>query len=493
MEILSIKKIAQVVGGRILFGDENLLVEEITTTSKNVPYNSLFIPTVGERSDGHDYIADVYALGASAVLSQKEITEYEGKTCVLVEDTLKALQTLATWYRSRFKVPVIGITGSVGKTTTKEMVAAALSSSLHVLKTEGNQNSQIGLPLMMLKLNKEHEIGVIEMGMSEEGEMAKLCAIARPETALLTNIGVSHIAQLKTRENIRKEKLNIINDFKEEGCLVLNGDDDLLEEVAESRRTGQYNIDLTPETAEKIRLCRVITYGTGNNCDFKISDIRTISEETTFKITYPKDKRSIDLPVGQYKNTEAETITAEIFLSVPGIHNVYNAAAALAIAWFYNIPVSVAKEGLKEYHPIAMRGQILQVNGIRLIDDSYNASPDSMKSGIRVLKGLDKVNRYIAVLADVKELGEISEQIHYELGQFIAAEKLTCLVTIGEEARYIAKAVKDSGVLTETYSFMDNETAAVFLKNYLQEGDGVLIKGSRSMKTEEIVKKLING
>jgi UDP-N-acetylmuramoyl-tripeptide--D-alanyl-D-alanine ligase len=349
---------------------------------------------------------------------------------------------------------------------------------------------------MMLKLKKEHELGVIEMGMSEEGEMARLCNIAQPEAAVMTNIGVSHIAQLKTRENIRKEKMNIINSFLKGNVLVLNGDDDLLGEAArvwEKRDTG---IDLSPLTAKKLKECQVITYGIQGSYDFMASDIKTIAEETTFLVTYPKTKKDLKIDILSEKllpdsEKVTETLTEEIALKVPGIHNVYNALAALAIAWNYGIPVSRAKEGLKNYRPIAMRGQISSFNGIKVIDDSYNASPDSMKSGIGVLKELDNVTRRIAVLADVKELGEISQQSHYEVGEYIAQVKLDCVVTVGTEARYIAKAIKDKKAQIETHSFDNNEEAVSFLKGYLKNGDGVLVKGSRGMKTDEIVKNLL--
>ncbi len=494
MEALTIKEIALAVGGRILWGDERVKVEEVFTNSKSITLGSLFVPIVGERVDGHDFIKDALAAGAASCLSGKEIEKIEGKACILVEDTLKALQTLGTYYRNKFPVPIVGITGSVGKTTTKEMVAAAFGTARRVLKTEGNMNSQVGLPLMMLKLSKEHEAGVIEMGMSEEGEMARLCNIAQPEAAIMTNIGISHIAQLKTRENIRKEKMNIINSFQEGGCLVLNRDDDLLGEAAECLKNGQVTIDLSEITKKKLATSQVITYGISEDCDFRASDIRTVSEETVFTLTFPKNKESLWLaPYGKGNDgTERETLTEEVHLKVPGLHNVYNALAALAVTWFYQIPVSLAKTGLKEYQPIAMRGQIIVTEGIKIIDDSYNASPDSMKSGIGVLKELENVSRHIAVLADVKELGEISKQSHYEVGEFIAENSLDCVVTIGEEAFYIAKAVKDRRVPTETYSFTNNQEAISFLKSYLKSGDGVLVKGSRGMKTDEIVKELTN-
>ncbi len=496
MDEINIKEIVLATKGTLLWGKADINITEVLTNSGKAVAGSLFVPIVGERVDGHDYIQDAFLHGAAACLSHKELPEVEGRACILVEDTLQALQALGTYYREKYPIPVIGITGSVGKTTTKEMVAAALEVSRKVLKTEGNMNSQVGLPLMMLKLKKEHELGVIEMGMSEEGEMARLCNIAQPEAAVMTNIGVSHIAQLKTRENIRKEKMNIINSFLKGNVLVLNGDDDLLGEAArvwEKRDTG---IDLSPLTAKKLKECQIITYGIQGSYDFMASDIKTIAEETTFLVTYPKTKKDLKIDILSEKllpdsEKVTETLTEEVALKVPGIHNVYNALAALAIAWNYGIPVSRAKEGLKNYRPIAMRGQISSFNGIKVIDDSYNASPDSMKSGIGVLKELDNVTRRIAVLADVKELGEISQQSHYEVGEYIAQVKLDCVVTVGTEARYIAKAIKDKKAQIETHSFDNNEEAVSFLKVYLKNGDGVLVKGSRGMKTDEIVKNLL--
>lgn len=497
MNELKIKEIVLATKGKLLWGNEDINISEVLTNSGKAVAGSLFVPIVGERVDGHDYVQDAFLHGAAACLSHKELPEVEGRACILVEDTLQALQALGTYYREKYPIPVIGITGSVGKTTTKEMVSAALEVSHNVLKTVGNMNSQVGLPIMMLKLKKEHELGVIEMGMSEEGEMARLCSIAQPEAAVMTNIGVSHIAQLKTRENIRKEKMNIINSFVKGNVLVLNGDDDLLGEAALVWEKREIGIDLSPLTAEKLKECQVITYGIQGSYDFTASDIKTIAEETTFLVTYPKTKQDLKTDILSEKllpdsGKVTETVSEVVVLKVPGIHNVYNALAALAIAWHYGIPVCKAKEGLKNYRPIAMRGQIVSSNGMKIIDDSYNASPDSMKSSISVLKELEHVTRRIAVLADVKELGEISQQCHYEVGEYIAEVNLDCVVTVGTEARYITKAIQDKKAQIETHSFENNKEAVSFLKGYLKTGDGILVKGSRGMETDEIVKELLH-
>ncbi len=465
MEALSVKEITKAVNGRVISGEENILVHYVSTNSKVFKEGGLFVPIVGERFDGHNFISDAAQNGANVCFTHKEVAYTHGMTYIQVDNTLEALQSLGAYYRNKFNIPVIGITGSVGKTTTKEMVSAALETKYKVLKTEGNMNSQVGLPLMMLKLDSTHEIAVIEMGMSEEGEMERLAKIARPEVAILTNIGVSHIAQLKTRENIRKEKLNIINEFEEGSILFVNGNDELLQEL-----TGNKALDVSKATREKLELCKVLTYGEGTAFDYQASDILFENEKTRFLLDGKE----------------------EINLGVLGIHNVYNALAALAVAAHYHIPVATAKEGLRKYSPIAMRGQILEAKGIKIIDDSYNASPDSMKSGIEVLKSLSGIKRRFAVLADIKELGEISKKSHYEVGEYLVNQPIDGVITVGEEALEIAKALRDHNAAVKTYTFMNNEEALEFLSGFLTAFDGILVKGSRGMKTDEIVKGLTN-
>lgn len=482
MEALSVGEIVKATGGKLLCGSEDTLITSVSTNSKEILENSLFVPLIGERTDAHDFIAQAFANGGAAVFTSRHKKEkmesdnsvIKDKVYIGVEDTKDALQRLAAFYRSKFTIPVIGITGSVGKTTTKEMVAAALQTKLSVLKTSGNMNSQVGVALMMFRLGKEHEAAVIEMGMSEAGEMENLAKVAKPSIAVMTNIGVSHIAQLKTQENIRKEKLDIINEFKEDGILYVCGNDPLLNEIYNIKTTQSYDKIETSDTAlKKLKNIDVIAYGTENSCGYTASNMKTVGEETHFMFHSP------------HKEPE------EVILNVLGIHNVHNAVAALAIADYFGIPIENAKEGLRAYRPIAMRGQIYENKGIKVIDDTYNASPDSMKSGVNVLLELDNVKRRIAVLADVLELGAYSDACHYDVGKFISDKNIDLVITIGKEAKTIAKAVRENSKTMQSESFLTNETAIKYLKNVINQGDAVLVKGSRGMHTEEIVNALM--
>lgn len=501
MEALSVKEIVNAVNGELLCGDEATLIHSISTNSNNLEKNSLFVPIKGERVDGHTFIEDAFHNGAIACFTSNEITLNKDYVYIKVENTLDALQALGSYYRSKFSIPVIGITGSVGKTTTKEMVSAALETKYNVIKTIGNMNSQVGLPQMMMKFEKEHQIAVIEMGISEEGEMARLTAIARPELAIVTNIGVSHIAQLKTRENIRKEKLNIINAFDSSSVLFINGTDHLLKEISDYKKQVKnekqeemlpdYNknsqlcdtIDLSQTTRDKLLASDVIVFGNSEGAMYQAEDIKTLNGGTKFTL---RVRHRDDYKEDKVVDGDGE----EIILSVLGMHNVYNALVALAVANYFKIPASVAKIGLEKYKPIAMRGEIKKARGITIIDDTYNASPDSMKSGLSVLQQLEGVKRRVAVLADIRELGEFSKQCHYEVGEFIAKEPIDELVTIGSEANYIAQGVNDHNKDIITHSFMSNGEAIDYLKASLQVGDALLIKGSNSMRTNEIVKAL---
>lgn len=483
MKALNINEILSAVNGTLLSGDGSLLITSVTTNSKDKNENSLFVPIVGERVDAHDYIKDAKENGAVACFVSREVELLDGITYIKVDNTLDALQAFGFYYRNQFHIPIIGITGSVGKTTTKEMVYSALATKYNVLKTIGNMNSQVGLPLMMFHLEEEHEIAVIEMGISEFGEMERLAKVAAPTSAIMTNIGVSHIAQLKTRENIRMEKANIINEFSSSSLLYVCGDDDMLIDLVSSKVEKSNNdtecsnindkILLSELTKYKLEDSKVISYGLAPSCDIKAENIISKDGKTYFTAIL---------------NTGSDQIKEEIVLNVLGNHNVSNALVALAIAKQYDIPMEVAKAGLEVYSPIAMRGQIKSKNGITFIDDSYNASPDSMKSGIQVLLSLAGVKRRVAVLADVRELGEVSEECHYGVGTYIAPLNVDVVITIGTEAKYIAKGITENKTNTILCkSFDNNEQAIEFLQELLIPGDGVLVKGSRGMATEVII------
>lgn len=463
-----IKDIAKAVNGKIVAGDGEVTVSAFSTDSRNADSGAMFVPIIGERVDGHDYIAAAWKNGMKATFTSREGVQEntEGMVYVQVEDTVAALQRFGRSVRDAHRIPLVGITGSVGKTTTKEMVAAALETGFHTLKTAGNMNSQVGVPQMMLRLEDSHEIAVIEMGMSLPGEMARLAFVACPDIAILTNIGVSHIGQLGSQENIRREKLCIINEMREGGVLLLNGDDPLLAQLYQCPE----QVDMLPQTRQKLAGLEIITYGLGSECDFRAMNVRTENERLYFTACH---------------NTADSQEKQDIELLVTGEHNVRNALAALAVAVKRGLTMAQAAQGLSRYQPIAMRGGKIKVNGMVLIDDTYNASPDSMRGGIDTLMAVS-AGRHIAVLADMLELGDLSKACHEQVGAYAAQSGVDILVTIGTQARYMAQAA--AGIAGA--HFDTNAQALAYLKEQVKEGDAVLFKGSRGMHLEELVKGL---
>lgn len=514
MKNITIKDIIENADGTLYFGNndtiENVTISSVSTNSKEITDGALFVPIIGERVDAHKFVRDSLEQGAVASLVSKDIDTAglpENVYCIKVDDTLRAIQRLAAWYRRRFDLPVIGVTGSVGKTTTKEMISTALEAGKKVLKTIGNRNSQLGVALMMFELSDDYDIAVFEMGISEPDEMHYLTEIAKPETAVITNIGVSHIAQLGSRENIRREKLDIVRGFDGEGTVYVCGNDPLLKETADYfKNNGSIQVDsnkldskdskegliLTAETRNILEKSTICTFGTSEGCDYKGEDIKAENKGISFI----------------YNGTRIQ-------LSVDGVHNVHNALSAIAIADQYGVDINSAIRALEGYKPLSMRGEITEHNGITIIDDTYNASPDSMRSAIQVLWSRQCSGRKFAVLADALELGEGSKELHREVGLYIAdgyknGEKLDCLVTVGEDAACIADEVRqlcgvdnDKNIVTpeskghctegsgiEVVSYDNREDAAKYLIDNLKSGDMVILKGSRGMKMDEVVSEL---
>ncbi len=464
MEPIRVADIVKAVSGTLAWGDENTRITKVVTDSREAEQGVLFVPLIGERVNAHRFIPQVLEAGAACVFSSDTSVTAEQGACIYVEDTLKALQDFAGWYRSRFSLPVIGITGSVGKTTTKEMIAAVLEQKYKTLKTVGNLNSQIGVALMMFMLEPETEIAVFEMGISMPGEMERLARIARPSTAVMTNIGVSHIGNLGTRENICAQKGKIISRFSEEGILYVCGNGDLKELSRENIPYG-----------ECAGGCRTLYYGTENEDTFYGTGIQTTEKGQRFQFHYPDGEETIEL-------------------SVFGIHNVNNAIVALALGLQFGVPLSLAKEALKKYRPMAMRGLVKERAGIHIVDDTYNASPDSVNSNLAALFDYSRTGKKIAVLADVLELGEQSRKLHEGIGDFILQQekkgkKLSLLVTVGEQARYISDYVA-AGSDIPVYHCESNGQAAEYVRKRMAPGDWILVKGSRGMHTDEVVKQL---
>ncbi|MDR1253831.1 MAG: UDP-N-acetylmuramoyl-tripeptide--D-alanyl-D-alanine ligase [Oscillospiraceae bacterium] len=459
MKSISIKKIIDVTEGKLFSEETAAAITSISVDSRKIGKGALFIPICGTKMDGHDFIEQAFSAGATAALTQKSDYLPTGKILIQVDNTLDALQKIAADYRKNFSIPIIGITGSVGKTSTKEMIASVLSIKFCVAKTKGNFNGQIGLPLSIFEIEQKHQVAVIEMGISEFGEMSKLSKIALPTKAVITNMGISHIANLKSQENICKEKLHILDEFenhvseKEKGQTVfLNADDPLLMHFAE---------DIS---------CPKIRFGFAKNADFRASDISFNENSTHFNLTHKGVKKEMKIPV-------------------LGKHNVYGALAAIAVGFDFGLSLEEIKSGLSNYSGIAMRQQIHKIKGLTIIDDSYNSSPDSMRSAVKLLEQFKEKARKIAILGDMLELGERAQEEHYKLGKFLS-KKINILLTIGSLAKYIAKGAKDNNSYIKVHSHSTKQETIFWLKKYLLKDDVILIKGSRGMHLEEVVKAL---
>lgn len=450
MEKLTLQEIAGAVGGKMTV-DYNTEIFSVSTDTRKIEPGSLFIPIKGERFDGHDFIEKALQLGAAAVLSERPSDC--GPKVVSVSDTRMAYLQLAGWYRRRFPVSVVGITGSVGKTTTKEMIATVLDDKYHTLKTEGNHNNEIGLPATLLELDSSYQMAVIEMGMSHFGEISRLSQCAAPNIGVITNIGVSHIENLGSREGILRAKLEILDGMDRHAPLILNADNDLLGRAAE---------ELDREA---------LYYGIEN----EIAEIRAVD--------IMEQKLSTEFDIVSYgKKVHAKLPTI-------GRHNVYNALAAFGVGLSMEIAPEKIAAALGTYMPAGMRQRIVDRHGMTLIEDCYNASPDSMRAAIDVLAGMECSGRRIAVLADMLELGEISEKAHREVGELTAKKRIDLLLCYGEYAATMAEAVRAAG-LTGTCHFQTKEALISELQRQARPGDCILFKGSRGMKLEEVIEKL---
>lgn len=444
---IKLSEIAEACGGK-LYGDGDRVINNFFLDSRKAEKNQMFIPFVGEKVDAHNFIDGVFAKG-SASFSQKIIENAKGDY-VLVKDSRKALQDVALYHRQTLEIPLIAVTGSVGKTSMKEMLATVLESSLKTSKTLWNANSQVGLPLTLLKINNEHECAVIEMGMSYPGEMERITNCARPDMAVFTNIGVSHIEYHGSREKIMEAKLHITDHFTKESTLFVNSDDDLLCTLKDNVK---YN---------------VINFGLGENVDYRAVDLTENNGGTSFKcVIFGKDE-------------------VEIFLPTLGEHNVRNALAAFAVADTLKIDRKSAVQGVANFTPPAMRQEIIKFNDFTVIDDTYNASPDSTKFSLDVLTKLDGKQK-IAVLADMLELGEHSKTGHEEVGAYAKKLGIHKLICFGDEAIHIYNGFNDKD---NSAHFTDYNLAEEYLLELIHKNSVLLVKGSRGMKADRFIKAI---
>lgn len=457
MEEVRVKDIVEALGGRLLCGNPEASLMHISIDSRVMKGNDLFVPLIGEKTDAHDFIGQALENGAAAVLTSRHSQMESHCPWIQVEDTRKALQAIGSWYRARLSLPLIGVTGSVGKTTAREMVAAALSARYKVYKTPGNSNSQVGVPITVSEITGEDEIGVIELGMSLPGEMERIAMVAKVSQAVITNIGLAHIGQLGSKENICREKLHIQDGMGEGGILYVNGDDPILAKVKAKKG------------------CKRVSYGLSEGCDYQAVDMDVEEGKPVFTAV-----------------CKASGESAWVRLNVFGRHMAQNAMAALAVAAENGVPLKDGAKALEGFSGFQGRQQIIKANGITIIDDSYNASPVSMKAGIQVLRDMPVKGRRIAVLADMKELGDEASSYHQEIGKFLAKKPVDVLILLGDLAAEIGAGVRDGckgdeGKLPQIHLFSHKDALKEWLPGQLRDGDCLLFKGSNSMGLKSVV------
>ena len=444
---LKVTEIAKALGMEL---NSQNIITRVSIDSRDVDENTLFFAIKGDRFDGHDFVKDVAEKGVGAVVCHKEVEC--SAPVIYVEDTKKALLQFATYYRCSIKdLLVVGLTGSVGKTTTKEMTACVLAQSGETLKTEGNLNNEIGVPKTLFRLEKSTKNAVIEMGMDGAGQISVLTRCAKPDCAIITNVGVSHIENLGSREGILKAKLEILEGLEKNAPLFLNGDNDMLVTV----KNDDY---------------KIITFGIYNkNCDVLAENINEVGLATEFVAVKGDVRQKITIPT-------------------VGIHNVYDALTAFAVGMEYGISPEKIAEGLLGYTPSGMRQRIKETGGITVIEDCYNASPDSQKAGLNSLCKIAK-GRKIAVLGDMLELGDYSETAHRSVGEYVAECKVDVLFAYGEQSKFMADSAKKAG-LESVLAFTDKAELIKSLLDEIKAGDTLLFKASRGMKLEEIIEKV---
>ena len=461
MKTLTFSEIAKACKGRLMHGtaaDEERVMRGVVIDSRKIEKDFLFVAIAGERVDGHDFIDKAYEQGAALCMAEREVA---CERCyLLVDSTRQALIDLAAYYRSILPVKVIGITGSVGKTSTKEMVASVLAQRYRVLKTQGNFNNEIGVPLTVFGLEETDEVAVLEMGISDFGEMTRLAGITRPDIGLITNIGQCHLENLKDRDGVLKAKTELLPFVKKGGFVLLNGDDDKLRTVED---TDNYQ-------------CRF--FGLDKSFDVYAEEIEDLGMEgsrcyvcfrggTRFRITIP----------------------------IPGRHMIYNALAGALAGQILGLTIEEIQGGIESLVPVAGRNNRIETEQFTIIDDCYNANPMSMRASLDVL--LAAQGRKVAILGDMGELGAEESELHRGVGEYAGEKDIQVLICVGQRAVHMAegarKAATHNGNTTEVYHFLTLEEAVMKLPSILQKGDTVLVKASHMMEFPKIVDILKNG
>lgn len=453
MQYLTTDDILKATGGKLICGDGNLIFNNITTDSRKTCEGMLFVPIAGERFDGHEFINAAFELGAEAAVTHKDTEPVLGKTLIKVNDTFTALGDIAKYYKNKYNVPTIAVTGSVGKTTTKDMLASVISQKYNTLKTQGNFNNEIGLPLTVFGLEKHHEAAVLEMGQSHFGEIHHLADIGRPDVAVITNIGMSHIENLGSQEGIFKAKTEITDFFGSDNVLIVNGDDKFLNTIVN-------------------KPYKVVKYGIDNpECNLRAFDVCDKGIDGT--------DFSVVISGKEYR----------VHIGVAGVHNVYNALAAICAGMEFDIEPEKIIHGIESFQLTKMRMAIEKHGGVTVINDCYNASPDSVRASLKVLSSAEGA-RKIAVLGDILEMGDFAKDAHTALGTAVSESGADMLITVGENAKYIANGLFADNK-PQTIHFEKTRIAAEYVHSIVKDGDVVLVKASRGMKFEMIVDAIV--
>lgn len=452
MEPLTLSEVIQATQGKPGEGLAlETLIQGVSTDSRTLSAGDLFFALKGGNFDGHAFVTMALGQGSPAVVVKKEwkpkTPDTEAKL-IRVDDPLKALGDLAGAYRRKFKVKVVGVTGTNGKTTTKEMIAAVIETRYRVLKSEGNLNNEIGVPLTLFRLRPLHEIAVTEFGMRAPGEVFHLCRIALPSVGVITNVGPAHLETMGTIERIADAKAELLQALKEDGCAVVNGDDPLIMQRTKGLKA------------------RVVTFGFGNTCAVRPSGVFSLKDGA--------------------HGFEIGGVTVR--LSIPGRQNVANALAAIAVGKVLGVSETEAGKALEALPAPKMRMEIIHAGNVLILNDSYNANPASMAAAIDTLSEITATRR-IAVLGDMLELGTISREAHLAVGRKLAQRNIGILVAVGEKGREIASGARSSGV-ADIQTCATVIEAVTLLKKMIKPGDAILVKGSRGMKMEQIVKEL---
>ena len=452
MEAITLSQLIQAASGE-LAGEFSALeapIFGVDTDSRTIHPGSLFIPLVGDRFDGHAYIESALSAGAVGCITAKDpVNPRPDRFYVRVQDTEKALGALASWYKTLFPIPFLAVTGSVGKTTTKDMLAAVLGVRYRVMKTAGNHNNNVGMPLTLLELNRSHQICVLEMGMDRFGEIDYLGGLVQPDVGIITNIGDAHIERLGSRENIFKAKCELLPHVKENGLLVLNGDDEFLTTLRGSTSVP------------------TVFYGKGEGLEYQAQV--TGGDGTSHihcRMRTPQMDREVKIPA-------------------LGDHMIYPSLIAAVVGERFGLSPDEIEEGISRFVPTRMRMNLLcRRDHITILDDTYNANPQSMRAAIQVLADSQGENK-VAVLGDMFELGPFAPALHTGVGECLGKAGVNCLVAVGDLSAHIAEGAKSSGV-PEVYHCQTKEEAKLILERLIQPDSVFLVKASRGMKMEEL-------